>query len=92
MSTYKTTETLAFLLLLCLPSIAAADREDWYFLASIGIADHNHPGELDSAFNEAESLPGVDRYEFSYDLLGFYWPLAEQNTIAGFVINSSSDT
>ena len=91
MKNYKMLKIAAFALLLTLPSIAAADREDWYFMFNFGFADHNHPGDIDAAFDALETIPGVDRIEIAMDLLGFYWPIAEQDTIIGFVINSSSD-
>ena len=69
MINYKLVKTWVFVLLLCLPSIAAADREDWYFMFSFGFADHNHPDEIDAVFEYADSFPGVDRFEFAMDIL-----------------------
>ena len=80
-----------FILLFSLSGSALAEREPWYFSFAFGLANHKHADELDQVFDGAEDVPGVDRFEFAMDLLGFHWPLPEQNTTLGFVINASSD-
>lgn len=77
-------------LVLCSPP-ALADVESWYTYWGIGLADHSYPDELDRAFSEAEAQPGVSRNEMSLDMLGFYWPLANNKTILGFVVSGSFD-
>jgi opacity protein-like surface antigen len=72
------------------PAVASAEVEDWYTYWAIGFADHDYPGELDAVIDIADSLPGVDRTETGYDMLGFYWPY-NNNTMMGFVISGSSD-
>jgi hypothetical protein len=80
------------LLILCFGSSAAfADEEDWYTYWSIGMASHDYPAGLGSLLDTIESLPGVDRTEIGIDMLGFYWPQAE-NRLLGFVISGSADS
>jgi hypothetical protein len=66
------------------------DTEDWYAYWAIGVADHHYPGSLDSVLNALESLPGVDRTQLEFDMLGFYWPI-KNRTLLGFVISGSAD-
>ena len=67
-----------------------AKQESWYTYWSIGKADHTYPGEANDIFNEIESLPGVERSEVAFDMLGFYVPTSSKN-IVGFVISMSAD-
>lgn len=73
-----------------LPTSAFAEVEEWYTYWAIGLADHNYPGDLDNAIEALDSIPGVDRSELAYDMLGFYWPYDNKTTL-GFVISGSSD-
>lgn len=70
---------------------AAAEVESWYTYWGIGSADHHYPGDLDSAFRQADAYPGVARTEMSLEMLGFYWPLESEKMIVGFVISGSFD-
>ena len=76
---------------LCTTSIAQAEVESWYSYWSIGIAEHTHPSELDAIFDAFELIPGVERTEIALDMLGFYWPLENKQTILGVVVSSSAD-
>lgn len=80
---------LLLLLLLC-PLQSFAAQEDWYAYWSIGSADNHYPGDVDSFLDTVDSLPGVDRTQGSMDMLGFYWPQAN-NLSVGFVISGSWD-
>lgn len=70
---------------------AAAEMESWYTYWSIGGANHSYEEPLESAVNAADDFPGVGRTETSIDMFGFYWPLANERTAAGFVISGSAD-
>ena len=71
---------------------ANADIEDWYTFWSFGLADHQYKEPVRSKVNQVEALPGVSRMEIALDMAGLYVPVGEKgNTIAGFVINASSD-
>lgn len=71
---------------------AKADVESWYTYWSFGFADVDYPGDLDTVMEQVDALPGIDRYKIGLDLFGFYWPLADQKTMMGFVVNVVSDT
>jgi len=71
-------------------TVAQANVESWYTYWSVGASNHTYPGELNDIFNDAESLPGVDRTEIAIDMLGFYWPVSNK-TILGFVVSGSGD-
>ena len=70
---------------------ANARTENWYTYWGIGVAQHQHPKELQNIMDAAESLPGVERSEMSIDALGFYVPVLQMKTLAGFVISGSLD-
>jgi len=81
-----------FLFILCaLCSSADADVEDWYTYWSFGLASINYPGETGEVFDMVDSLPGVTRMTFTLDMFGFYWPMENEQTILGFVVNNASD-
>ena len=79
---------LLALLLAC--NASYAKEEIWYTYWDIGMANHSYPGDANAAFNALEELPGVDRSQFGFNMLGFYLPLPVNN-LMGFVINSSAD-
>jgi hypothetical protein len=70
---------------------ASADMEDWYTYWALGFSDHTYPEPLDTLVDLTDSLPGVSRSQVAIDILGFYWPVKDQKTIAGFVISGSGD-
>lgn len=70
---------------------AMAEVESWYTYWGIGFANHQHPDDLDDAFNAAESQPGVDRFQLSLELLGFYWPMRDNRTLLGGIIDATTD-
>jgi hypothetical protein len=80
------------LLLMSLASSPAmAEVESWYTYWGIGLANHKHPDDLDQAFDQAAAQPGVTRLQISLELLGFYWPLANQRTLLGGIVTGSAD-
>lgn len=81
---------LLFALLLLSSLNTNAKEESWYTYWSIGLANNSYTDELDTVLDELESLPGVDRTEAAFDLLGFYWPV-QPKTILGFVVSGSFD-
>ena len=77
-------------LAITLPSVSYAEPEAWYTYWALGSADHDHPGDVEQIFSEAERFRGFDRTELSLDMFGFYWPL-ETNDMIGFIVNGTSD-
>lgn len=69
-----------------------AEVESWYTYWSLGFADVDYPGNLNTVMEQVDALPGISRYTIGMDLFGFYWPLADQKTMMGFVVNVVSDT
>ncbi|WP_455217885.1 outer membrane beta-barrel protein [Kaarinaea lacus] len=80
------------LILMISPTMVLAEVESWYVYWALGFANHNHPSEVDSYIDDAESIPGVDRAQFGIDAIGFYWPVIDKNTMAGFAISGSADS
>ena len=80
------------IILVIFSSQPCADMEDWYTYWSIGISENTYPKDVQDAFDQAESQPGVDRIEISIDMLGFYWPMSNHKTLVGGVISGTSDT
>ncbi len=78
-------------LLLCISSsVVYADEEDWYTYWAIGVADFDYPGSLGSDLDSIEALSSVDRSKTGFDVLGFYWPQAD-NRLLGFIVSGSTD-
>ncbi|WP_455198055.1 hypothetical protein, partial [Kaarinaea lacus] len=73
------------------PATVLADVENWYIYWALGFASHDYPSEIDNYIDSAESIPGVERSEFAIDMIGFYWPVVNNNTMAGFAISGSGD-
>lgn len=71
--------------------IALGAVENWYTYWGLGFSNHTYEEPLDSLIKNVDSLPGVARSQMAYDLLGFYWPLQNGKTSAGFVISGTSD-
>lgn len=70
------------------------DLDPWYAYWSIGYGDIDYPhswDDLESFMDEADSMPGIYRSHISMDIFGFYWPVVDQKTMLGFVINGVSD-
>jgi len=68
-----------------------AEVESWYTYWSVGLADHFYPKEIQNEVDYLDSSPSVDRTEVAIDMLGFYWPVADQNTIVGVVVSGTGD-
>ncbi len=66
---------------------ASADVESWYTMWSIGTASLNYSDNT-GAF--LDSFGG--RTQGSIDMLGFYWPLADKQTLVGGVISGAYDS
>ena len=84
----------ALVIALCLwtTSFAQAGVETWYTYWGLGFANLNYTGNID---NDIDSLKANAGYKhdtsMSADLFGFYWPVFEQNTIMGVVLNGATD-
>jgi len=58
--------------------------ESWYTYWGLGFANMSYTDALDDFFVGFESTcPQCDNFSLSLDLLGFYWPLKNQQTIVG---------
>jgi hypothetical protein len=66
---------------------ASADVESWYALWSLGTAS------LSYGDSNGEYLDSIgSRTQGSIDMLGFYWPMADKQTIVGGVISGAFDS
>ncbi len=72
-------------------SPAFAEVESWYAFWGIGFADNSYPSGLQEAVDIADSAPGVSHTQGAIDVLGFYWPLADNKTIIGGVVSGAYD-
>ncbi|MDH5394079.1 MAG: hypothetical protein OEY11_12895 [Gammaproteobacteria bacterium] len=82
---------LVSLLTLLLSTNLAAEPEDWYFNASIGVADKQNPDSVEQAIVAEEDYYGVSRVTVAIDV-GFYWPVFNTSMLLGVVKNISSDS
>lgn len=68
-----------------------AEVESWYSYWGVGVSDNSYGDELDDALDNAESQSGVDRTQVAVDMLGFYFPMSNEKTVVGAVINATGD-
>ncbi len=67
-----------------------SDIEPWYFKFGLGYVGIKYSSELQNEVETIENVDGVSRSSIAIDF-GFYF-LIDNNSIAGFNINSISDT
>lgn len=84
----------AMALLVCLvlasTGTAKAAPESWYTYWGIGWAKPSYPDEVSNTFDRLKDAD-FKNMSLSLDLLGFYWPLPNQQTIAGVILNANGD-
>ena len=61
--------------------------ESWYTYWGLGFSSNNYTGDL----KQQVGWPNDDSFSMSFDFLGFYWPLQNQQTILGGIYNASTD-
>ncbi len=72
-------------------SPSMADVEPWYTYWSLGISQHSYPAELQYWVDVLEAQSNVEKTEISIDMLGIYWPIADNKTIIGGVVSGTAD-
>jgi hypothetical protein len=73
-------------------AVSDVKLESWYTYWGLGFANMSYTDELDDFFVGFErECTQCDNFSLSLDLLGFYWPLKNQQTIVGGVYNASGD-
>lgn len=82
---------LIALSIMLFPTVSVAESEDWYFNASIGLANKQNPDSVEQTISSAENTYGVSRVTISIDF-GFYWPVFDELMLLGVVSNSSVDS
>ncbi len=66
-------------------------KEGWYTYWGLGYAATQYPGDLQSALDALDNVPGASRVRLSLDMFGFYWPVNNHHTAVGVVINGAAD-
>ena len=64
--------------------------ETWYTYWDLGYPSISYPSELQDALDMLEDL-GMDNARVNIGILGFYWPLANNRTILGGIIDGCGD-
>lgn len=73
-------------------ALASAEVEPWYTYWAFGFGNLNYNGNIDADINTLKNSGGFKHQTtLAVDLLGFYWPVFEQNTIMGVVLNGATD-
>ena len=89
----KITRALICCLLLSALCTAQAEVESWYTYWAFGFGSANYTGDIKTGISELENSTGFDHSSTTaVDLFGFYWPVFEQNTIMGVVLNGVTET
>lgn len=65
--------------------------ESWYAYFALGHASTTYPGPTRQYIDQSIQPFGPQHIALALDFLGFYWPLANERTIVGFVISGSAD-
>ena len=65
--------------------------ESWYTYWAIGYAHNTYPASLQSRLDALERDFGASHVSLALDILGFYWPLRDQQTLIGFIISGAAD-
>ncbi|MCC7404620.1 MAG: hypothetical protein IT288_09515 [Bdellovibrionales bacterium] len=72
---------------------AQADVESWYTYWGLGFGNMKYTGDLDKGIDDLQNGGGFKKSStMASDLLGFYWPVFEQNTIMGVVVNGVTES
>jgi hypothetical protein len=71
-------------------SQSQAAQEDWYFNIALGYGFPQYPNDVSNAVTDLSNA-GANNFPIALDL-GFYWPLADGNLIAGPAINGLNDS
>ncbi len=66
--------------------------ESWYTYWEIGYPSIGYPDDVQEIIDYLEDFPGIDHVSVNLGLLGFYWPLSNNKTILGGIIDGSGDS
>jgi hypothetical protein len=67
-------------------------RESWYSYWGLGVMHPVYERPVQATLDQLQA-GGASRFSYSYDLLGFYWPLSvRHNDLAGFVLDGQTDS
>lgn len=66
--------------------------ESWYTLWGFGLTSNRYNSEAQAAVDVLNSDVDYYRISLALDLLGFYWPFSNRQTMMGFIINSTGDS
>jgi hypothetical protein len=65
--------------------------ESWYMYAALGAAFNSYPSTLQSELDGYVKEYDASHLPLAIEILGFYWPLGDHQTILGFVLSGSAD-
>lgn len=82
---------IAFFAATMFASPAMAEVESWYTYWSIGAANNTYPDYIQDDVDAWKASPAIAHTEIAIDMFGFYWPMKNNQTLIGFVINGSAD-
>ena len=64
--------------------------ESWYTYWELGYPSISYPSELQDGLDVLTNL-GMDNTLINMGILGFYWPVASDRTIMGFIVDGCGD-
>ncbi|MDH5232099.1 MAG: hypothetical protein OEZ58_14120 [Gammaproteobacteria bacterium] len=71
--------------------ISLANVEDWYMMWGFGIASHSHAAATEN-YMKVNEIVGSSRTQNAIDMFGIYFPMGNDQTIVGFVVNGTYDS
>lgn len=84
--------TVAIISALILSGSAQAAQESWYSYWGIGWASNSYPDDLPDIVNDFKNNPQAKTsYSACLDIFGMYWPLPDDRSVVGLVLNIAAD-
>jgi hypothetical protein len=65
--------------------------ESWYTYWEFGYAKTFYPKEVQDKLDVIKEIPGMNHNSVNAGVLGFYWPLKDNKTIMGGIIDANAD-
>jgi hypothetical protein len=85
-----------FLIIAGSASLLHAQNEEnklksWYTLWSVGWVHASYPPSIDDQIEIIKALPGYSHLALTFDILGFYKPVIDEQTLFGGIVNGIYD-
>jgi hypothetical protein len=88
----RVSATAAIISVLLFSGSAHAAQESWYSYWGIGWVSNSYPDDLPDVVNDFKNNPAAKTsYSICWDIFGTYWPLPNDKSVLGIVLNAAGD-